>query len=217
MKRLNYLCLLCTLLICSIAHAATVRTVALSGKQAPGVPSGENFNSFLWPVLNDAGQTAFFASSGELHIANGFWSEGSGSLAAVARTDQQVPGLPDGVTVFIDVGDGRAVINNAGPIAFSSFIEGPGVVGLPRAILSDRSGSLGLVVRTGDHAPGTPAGVNYSSPSNPVLNNAGQIAFVGKLSGPGVSGANSFGIWSEGSGTMALVAQRQPSPWWWSF
>ena len=44
-----------------ITHAATVRTVALSGQHAPGTPEGVYYGGRLWHwvVLNDAGQTAF--------------------------------------------------------------------------------------------------------------------------------------------------------------
>ena len=65
MKRLNFvLCLVCTLSISSAAHAAPVRTVAISGQSAPGTPSGVNFDyTFSLGeslVLNNAGQTAFY-------------------------------------------------------------------------------------------------------------------------------------------------------------
>src|SRR6187551_1623331 len=77
------------------SHAATVRTVALSGQPAPGTPGGivyENFHStsFYSPVLNDAGHVAYFAalreSDTDLPLGEGVWSEGSGNLALVART-----------------------------------------------------------------------------------------------------------------------------------
>jgi hypothetical protein len=41
------------------ASAATVRTVALEGQQAPGLLSGVTFDSFNPPVINASGQTAF--------------------------------------------------------------------------------------------------------------------------------------------------------------
>ena len=100
MKRLNCLVLV-GLLFASTAHAAAVRTVALSGQQAPGTPSGVNYSGFTFPVLNDAGQTAFNASLSGSGVDStneqGIWSEGSGSLALVARNGNQAPGTPSGV------------------------------------------------------------------------------------------------------------------------
>ena len=56
---------------------------------------------FRGPVINDAGQVAFranLAGSGVDSTNNqGIWSEGSGSLALVARTGSAAPGAPDGV------------------------------------------------------------------------------------------------------------------------
>ena len=39
------------------------------------------------------------------------------------------------------------------------------------------------------------------------MNNAGQVAFHGSLTGPGVTTANERGIWSEGGGTTHLVVR----------
>ena len=64
------------------------------------------------------------------------------------------------------------------------------------------------MVLEGDPAPGTPSEVNYSGLGFPVLNSAGQTAFSGFLTGDGVDSANNTGIWSEGSGPLALVARE---------
>jgi hypothetical protein len=214
MKRLTYLCLVCTLAISSAAHAATVRTVALSGQQAPGTSSGVNyggFSTFFSPVLNDAGQTAFqggLTGSGVDSTTNtGIWSEGSGSVALVARTGDHAPGTPSGVNygAFNSASSRRSLLlNDTGQAGFGALLtDGSG------GIWSEGSGSLALVARTGDHAPGMPSGVNYSGfgLSRFVLNNAGHTAFYGFLTGSGVDDSNNQGIWSEGSGSLALVAR----------
>ena len=77
-------------------------------------------------------------------------------------------------------------------------------------IWSEGSGSgLALVARSGNAAPGTPEGILFRSfSSTPALNNAGQTAFRGSLTGIGGVSANSTGIWSEGGGSgLALVAR----------
>ncbi len=208
MKRFISLFLACTLSISSAARAAEIRTVALSGQHAPGTPDGVNFDEFRFPVLNDAGQTAFLASGGPGPL-NGVWSEGSGSLALVAGTGQQVPGMPDGVTVQISEGAGQVEFNNAGQTTFQSWITGAGIVGgISRGIWSDRSGSLAMVARSGTQAPGTPNGVMYGgSFTTYVVNSSGQTAFLAIIGGSGVDATNNRGFWSEGSGSLALVAR----------
>jgi hypothetical protein len=202
MKRLTYLCLVCTLSISSAAPAATVRTVALSGQQAPGTPSGVNFSgSFSTPVLNDAGQTAFsaFLTGSSVIFSNdaGIWSEGSGSLALVARDGEPAPGTPDGVNYS---GFLNPVLNDAGQNAFFAVLTGSGVNNTNnQSIWSEGSGSLALVARGGDQAPGAPSGANYNSIDSPELNNAGQTAFLAYTS-------NGQGIWLEDSGSLTLIA-----------
>ncbi len=59
--------------------------------------------------------------------------------------------------------------------------------------------------------PGTPSGVNYGNlflTGIPVLNNAGQTAFVANLTGTGVDNTNNLGIWLEESGILKLVSRR---------
>jgi hypothetical protein len=92
----------------SIIQAATLRTVAFTGQPVAGTTGGATFESFSshynvgdidpifrGPVLNDAGQTAFRANlvgSGVDSTNNqGVWSEGSGTIALVARTGSQAP------------------------------------------------------------------------------------------------------------------------------
>ncbi|MEM6459340.1 MAG: choice-of-anchor tandem repeat NxxGxxAF-containing protein [Planctomycetota bacterium] len=62
------------------------------------------------------------------------------------------------------------------------------------------------IALTGDPAPGTAAGVNYSSFSAPVLNGSGQTAFRGGLTGAGVDSTNDSGIWAtDPDGLLTLI------------
>ncbi len=142
----------------------------------------------------------------------GIWSEGSGSLALVARRGSQAPGTPSGVNYTL-LGS-NFVLNDAGQTAFRATLTGTGVGATNnQGIWSEGSGSLALVARYGNQAAGAPSGVNYYSFSTrlPVLNNAGQTAFFAyATTSPPGSGVN--GIWSEGSGSVAIGrARREPS------
>jgi uncharacterized protein YjbI with pentapeptide repeats len=214
------------------SHAAVVRTVALSGQPAPGTPAGVNYSSFgahfltaiarqtyRGPVINNAGQVAFRANltgSGIDATNNqGVWSEGAGSLAMVARTGDVAPGVPGGVNFGLNYALElfEPVLNNVGQTAFYGGLT-DGTVGL----WSQGSGDLALVARDGTPAPGTPDDVNLSFavlrdffPGLPKLNDAGQVAFLANVTGAGVDNTNDWGMWSERTGGLGLVA-RSDSP-----
>jgi hypothetical protein len=193
--------------------------VARAGDQAYGTPSGMVFGESSYaPIsvfvggLNDAGHIALWANlAGTGVVGNdryGYWSGGAGSLALLTRSGNPAPGTSSGVSfgpLF-----GPIAFNGAGQVAFGANLTGSGVNSANlEGLWSNRSGSLDLVARRGNHAAGTPNGVNYlfSSPSYPVLNDAGQVAFRSYLTGSGVDSTNELGIWSDGSGEMALVAR----------
>jgi hypothetical protein len=191
--------------------------VARGGDPAPGTPEGVNYDSFLVQSgFNDVGQTAFFAfvTGDGVDPSNdqGIWSEGSGSLSLVARSGSPAPGTPDGVNIrefFYP-----AEINNEGQTLFSGWLTGDGVdVTNDEGVWLDTSGAVTLVARSGDAAPGTPDGVIFAPfsdlPANAfrALNNAGQIAFRGKLTGTGVTSTNDHGIWVESDDSLELVAR----------
>jgi hypothetical protein len=228
MKHSAFIQLVCLLavLASSSAHADMLRTAALTGQTAPGTSSGvtfEGFGSFhkpqepiiyQGPVLNDVGQVAFRANLTGTGVDSsnnqGIWSEGSGSLALVARTGNQAPGTPNGVNFSTDPALElfSPVLNNVGQTAFYGGLS-DGNLGL----WSEGSGSLALVARNGQQAPGTPSGVNftfdilYNNLDDVVFNDAGQTAFRANLTGSGVTSENFYGIWSEGSSGLELVAR----------
>ncbi|HEY3391443.1 MAG TPA: choice-of-anchor tandem repeat NxxGxxAF-containing protein, partial [Lacipirellulaceae bacterium] len=79
-------------------------------------------------------------------------------------------------------------------------------------IWAESSGSLKLVARAGDRAPGTPDGVQFGRMTGitvPTLNAAGQVAFVGTLAGSGVDTSNDLGIWAtDVNGSLWLIARE---------
>lgn len=199
-----------SLAVSAMATANTLRTVALTRQAAPDVPGDAEFSEFSTPVINTKGQTAFRAnvtgSDLTFLVDQGIWSEGSGNLALVAREGDDAPGTPSGVNFAFF---GLPVLNASGQTAFAAATFGSGVTSTnDRGIWSEGSGSLTLVAREGDQAPGTPNGVNYNNfIGPPLLNDAGQTAFSAYLTGDGVVDTNAEGIWSEGSGSLSLVAR----------
>lgn len=197
--------------------SGSVELVARTGSQAPSFPAGVNFRTnadqeaFL-PVLNDAGRTAFYGATTDGGL--GLWSQGSGSLAAVARSGDQAPGTPSGVTFKFEGLVETPVLNNDGRTTFRSYLSGAGVTGDNEfGVWSQGSGGLELRARRGGQAPGLPAGVNYGYTCCTGINDDGQIVFASLLSGSGVDSSNDKGVWSNVSGSLSLVVRKgSPAP-----
>jgi hypothetical protein len=169
-----------------------------------------NYGGFLDPVLNGAGQIAFWAylegSGNGGAYDDGIWSEGSGNLALVARRGSHAPGTAAGVifstehvTTFYE-----PVLNDAGQTAFRAFLSGSGVDSTNNeGIWLNGADGLALVARSGDHAPGTPGGVEFGGFHSVLqLNATGQVAFMaGVNDGKG-------GIWAtDRNGHVRLIAR----------
>jgi hypothetical protein len=175
--------------------------------------------SWNTPQLNDAGQIAFLGRVDYSESGDGAWlSDASGSLAPVALAGDHAPGMPDDANFlpYFFTGRDTITLNNAGRTAFAAASYGT-VSGFAGGIWSDRSGNLALVVRDGDQAPGLPAGVQFANTSSSggrewashiALNDTGQIAFATYIQGPGVDYTNNESIWSERTGSLALVARE---------
>ena len=110
------------------------------------------------------------------------------------RGDDEAPVAELGISFF---GPNTLVMNDAGLVVFHAFLNG-GAGG--RSIWSDESGTLSLIAREGDPAPGID-GANYSFLlSNPGVNNAGQIAFKANTKIGGAFGPQ--GIWLHDPGVL---------------
>jgi hypothetical protein len=165
--------------------------------------------------INNAGHTAFLASLAGDGVDEtndqGLWLDASGTLSLLARSGDAAPGTPAGVNFApFGFGDMLLGLNNAGDIAFRGNLTGAGVTSANnQGLWSGDVGSLSLVARTGDQAPGTPNTVRFSNLSRPTLNHAGQVAFRGDLTGTGVYTSNNLGIWAtDQDGALQLIVRK---------
>lgn len=74
-------------------------------------------------------------------------------------------------------------------------------------IYTDTSGTMSLLVKNGDAAPGI-AGASFFGIDHPVCGGAEQVAFIGTVTGGGTTaGTDDKGIWrtAANGGTLALV------------
>jgi hypothetical protein len=85
----------------------------------------------------------------------------------------------------------------------------------------DHSVEIRVVAVTGTHAPGTPTDVNFwlfttglnHSIMHPVIDEQGELAFTGRVIGPGVDASNRNGLWAERNGATTLIVRSgTPAP-----
>jgi hypothetical protein len=191
------------------AFAVEVRTVALSGDAAPG--SAFAFSQFSPPIINGSNQAAFTGAFEDNQASNitGYWSEGSGSLAAVAIEGQSAPSTALNFGEFDDPNN-RIYLNENGQAAFQQRLSDFNT----SAIFSETGAgnSLVKVIAGGDPAPGTTDPNRVFQPFLGTIggfNDAGSIAMQGAMPPTGAPPGNfaSTGIWSQGGGPLDKVAE----------
>jgi hypothetical protein len=196
--------------------------LAREGDQAPGLATGVLIGSFggviQTPIsMNATGRVALLANLAGTGVtfsnATAILSDGTGSLAVVARENDAAPGFTNGerYSLFTD----SPVINNQGTVAFLANIRSSSSTQtIGQAVYRGTPGDLAVLARTNDPAPGTPDGVvfsgfNVANQEPLTIANGGLVVFTGVLTGPGVTSANNVGIWAvEPSGQVQLVLRE---------
>jgi hypothetical protein len=177
-----------------------VALVARRYDQAVGYPVGEQYTYISAPQFDDAGQTAYLGEvSNEPN--HGLWAERNGNLNLIVREADQAPGAPDGQTFrifhYFDT-------NDSGEIAFSVDLISFGI-GVGSGVWAERGGALTKIARTGDPVQGLGPDINYVSfLTQPVINNAGQVAVLANIDTP----LDNSVIVSDGSGTLTIIARE---------
>ncbi len=171
-------------------------------------------------VMNVAGAFAFSSHIVATACAGHQFAPFSGSPPTlhIAPSQGSAPGTTASFAGFSD-----PVLGQGGLPAFGSRLSGAGVDDSnDRGIWAGPAGSVQLVAREGDAAPGTAPGVVFASlnrfdisaPHRPRVNGAGELALWGRLAGPGVvAGFNDEGIWLGAPGALSLVVRTgDPAP-----
>lgn len=171
------------------AAGGAVAPVFVAGSAAPGFPAGVVFDEFGLQPASAGGRAAFYAEV----IGPGIGETNDGAIyagpvgapALVAREGDIAPGGGQ----FWVLGK-HPVVSSAGAVAFFAHLGGiPNAEGGVWAAAA--GGPLALVAREGLQAPRLPAGVTFAGFGEPAMNDAGQIAFMARLAGAGVTPANS--------------------------
>jgi len=177
------------------ATGTNVEPLVYVGMQAPTLDPGVQF-SYLGqtdPTLNNAGVSAFAGRVQGPGVTFGIndvavWTGVPGALDLVVRSDDPVPGAEPGMRFRLaNDGVSEPSVGESGEVAFLADFVTPidgGKGGT--AIFLDSGGGLEMVARTGDAAPGLPAGVTYHDLGDPAVAN-GQVLFRTSVLGPGVT------------------------------
>ena len=166
---------------------ASYQLVAKFGDQAPDTTSGVNYGSFSPPLLNNAGEIGYSADL----FGNGVNDSNRQAIFAgpveaprlIARRSEQAPGTSAGTTysAFDEL-----VGNRVGAVAYNALFAGGDITSSNFEaiyVTSIATRDPQLTVRSGDVAPGTPAGVTFASFRQLRLNNIGHVSFHANLNG----------------------------------
>ncbi|MFI4861178.1 MAG: choice-of-anchor tandem repeat NxxGxxAF-containing protein [Phycisphaerales bacterium JB063] len=182
------------------------------GDAAAGLPAGLVYTDVIQTFLNDLGHFAFrsnLTGPGVNDTNNhGIWTDVGGSFALLARAGDAAPGTEPGVTFSLL---SLAGLNNQGRVLLYGRLEGNSIDQTNNSgIWTDIGGTLGLMVRAGDEAPGVGPSVSFGGmiPSTGFgMNGAEQVVFSAHLSGPGIDVTNRTSIWVGSQDTLRLVVQ----------
>lgn len=171
--------------------------IARSGQK---IGNGEEgvFSEHYYPSqINDRGEIAWFSRVGN----------GGGIFVLRQKAIELIAfqGKPTAVkdANYIGFGQRAPGINNNGDIVFSAFFDGPNNGrGL---FLKKPNGPVELIYRSGETIPGT--NYNFHDFSAPMINNKGEIAFVGHFPG---SARGLFIKTAKGLEAVAMKDQKVP-------
>ncbi len=183
------------------------------GDQVPILPGGTGYASLGLPLTNSSGFSAFRVTLAGFSVdtSNLFAILGldrSGTLELLARKGSQAPGAESGVTLG---GAFCCAFNEAGDVAFTGFVEGPGfdLSNRDAAFGPGVSGELTKLMQRGEPVSGLPPGVTYGQPSGPGLTPLGGIVTEHLLlSGPGVDASNNRALFYADAFTAPAVVIR---------
>jgi hypothetical protein len=203
---------------------------ARAGTNAPGTPPGVVFRGFIesFELLSPeigSGRLAFAASLTGAGVTSsndtGVWAGEAGAFSLLARKGTEAPGAAAGVvfTELFLVGGGES-----GAALLFGRLNGPGVTTTnDEGFWTDRGGSLSLLLREGDPAPGVGSGIVFGGAGQFIgtgysfqsmnFSDASAFSAQANLTGPGLTAFDNEAPWRELNGDLLLLAREgDPAP-----
>jgi hypothetical protein len=173
-----------------------LRLIVRSGQKLAAGEEG-TFSEHYYPTpINDRGEVAFLA---RLSDKSGIFASRPNGLETVAIVGKPAP--IKGAN-FIGFGNRAPGINNKGEIVFVGFFDGPEA---GRGLFIKGAGPAQLIARSGEAIPGST--YNFTDFHSPVINQRGDIAFIGNF------GGRNRGIFIKtAKGLEAIAVTEQPVP-----
>jgi hypothetical protein len=188
-----------------------LQKVVTAQDQPSGTEAGVTFASFhpfYW--FDDQGRFVLQADlqGAEVTAANdeGIWAGPADALVKIVRAGDAVPGAAAGVTFDMTR---WPVMGDSGRVAFHARLQGAGLDASNNiGIYGGVAGDLRQAARLGEHAPGTLDGVVFKFLDPPFWGDSDYFYFPGTVEGPGITTANSRGIWRMNpDGTVQLIVR----------
>jgi hypothetical protein len=179
-------------------------------REGQAAPDGNgSFSNLFASLLNDAGQVAFrfvlTGTSGGSADDSGVFRGDGGTLTLIARAGQDAP---DGNGRFSNFNNSLPTLNSAGQVAFRFFLNNTsGGSADDTGIFRGEGSSAPIqVAREGQAAPD--GNGTFSGFDHPTLNDVGQTAFGGFLTGTVGGTADDVGLFRGDGVTFTQIARE---------
>jgi hypothetical protein len=196
------------------ADAAGTQLLGREDDLIPGFTSAVVFNGFGEPGMSRNGLAAFTATMSGVDVTSatdrGIFVGTPGDLELVVREGDQAPGLSEGATFGVLPLTAPSV-NSDGRIVIEATMTGTDVDSANNTgVWTDADGAMRLLAREGFSAPELAIGVIFTDNfSQLLINDVGQVAFVARVTGPGISSGSDDILWATDSlGSLVLVMQE---------
>jgi hypothetical protein len=182
--------------------------VARYGDQAPGTPTGVHFTGFSLPTINAGGQLLLTGQIDGPNITHendprrfsnddGLWyAKAPGPLELLARGGDPAPDAPGYNFTKPTNGLQTVAMNASGQVAVPLSLLNPlNSNDTKQALYTGSPGNFHKVIASGEAIPGiADQALRLSAALQPSINDAGQIAFFGNFSKPGLFSPDGLGV-----------------------
>jgi hypothetical protein len=141
----------------------------------------------------------------------GLWFGQPESLQLVAKSGDPAPGMPAGTNLEFFVDDG-ALADEAGRVAFSSWVAGPGGF-YGQGVFHWEQGALQPIAVFGQQAPGAEPGSVFFAPRVLTLGADGAVVLESSLATTCTSPCAKHGVWLRSAGELTPIVLDGEDPW----
>jgi hypothetical protein len=189
---------------------STAHLVVREGDQAAGLPAGVVYRDLLPARMSDTGLVVFSSPtySGASFVTMGVWSWSvANGLTLVAKIGDPAPGTSTHFTSFLG---NQPLLTPSGELLLQAQLDT--ITGFNYGGAKDTGlwkgapAALSLVAKSGDPAPGMPAGSNleFFKTDEGFSDDLGRVVFTSFVAGP--SGFYKLGLFLWQAGTLTPVA-----------